>query len=58
MVTFWTKLLNGRNDKLSYSIYQILPKESKWLKAIESILNSTGMSYIWDMQAININHIW
>ena len=54
MVCFWHKTMTGAETKLSYKMTHLLRKlheqnqhSSPWLKNIEQILNSCGMSNIW-----------
>ena len=57
MVMFWSKVLQGKESKLSYLSYHLLFKltnelnvNSKWLKCIENILDQCGISYVWRNQ--------
>ena len=54
MISYWAKILSGKDTKYSKNMYDItfsLNKEnqfhSKWLESIKSILENTGLSYIW-----------
>jgi hypothetical protein len=62
MITFWNKLVNGKQSKLSYKMYKImyeLYQEDKfkcdWLSTIHKTLNECGMTDIWLDQSVNIN---
>ena len=55
MISYWCKLVNG--SKLSSSLYRLMYKlkcgsqyNFKWISFIESILNNTGMGYIFASQ--------
>ena len=57
MIAFWTRLLSGKDSKLSYLSYQLLYKlsvdnhfESPWLKFLRNVFDDTGFSYIWTTQ--------
>lgn len=59
MICFWNNLLSDRN-KLSNKLYHILYHLSqsgrlqcKWISHIKSILDNTGLSYIWIQQLFN-----
>ena len=54
MISFWAKILSGRNDKITYLTYRCLLSEfrrdsyrSKWLCKIKSILDNCGFSDLW-----------
>lgn len=60
----WCKLLNGKEDKLCYAMYQYLFRlytentyKSQWLTYIKSLLDNSGMSGIWLDQVVN-NQLW
>ena len=64
MVCYWHKISTGAVNKLSYKITFFLRKlheqnqySSPWLKNIEQILNTCGMSNVWLNPDI-INHNW
>ena len=65
MVCFWHKTMTGAENKLSYKITHLLRKLHEqnqhsflWLKNIEQILNTCGMSNVWlNPDAINPNYI-
>ena len=54
MVGFWKRLVQAKELKLSYLLYQSLIQssnvKSKWLACIESILNYIGRPDIWYFQ--------
>ena len=54
MIKFWSKILNGKNSKISHKIYKILLflynnhiYSCKWILHIEKILQDVGLNYIW-----------
>jgi len=54
MITFWCKLIMGKQSKLSHICYKLLYNNnfirdgfSLWIKNIQDILNKSGLSYIW-----------
>ncbi len=64
MVNYWSSVITGKQDKLSYVMYQCLYKlynensfRSPWLKYIKTLLNNSGMSDIWMAQEI-YNSVW
>ena len=64
MITFWIKLIDANNNKLSSKMYHILSNmhlantySSPWICAIENILNSCGLTYIW-LQQCKQSDIW
>ena len=66
MVSYWIRLLHGKEAKLSYTLYTLLKKlhdknifKSKWITKIKSIIDNCGMSYLWDTEAAGtINAKW
>lgn len=57
MIGFWQRLINGKRDKISYKLYQILFAmhqrdlfHSKWLLAIKNTLMETDNDYFWLFQ--------
>ncbi|KAJ8039258.1 hypothetical protein HOLleu_16914 [Holothuria leucospilota] len=62
MISFWLRIINGSERKLSFTIYKLLRAlhdkgiySSPWILKIKNILDSSGMSYIWnDPYDINI----
>ena len=56
MAGFWGKMLTGKQEKLSYNLYQMLLSDwvnVKWISKIKNILDESGLSYIWDMQYVH-----
>lgn len=57
MVSFWTRLLKGDKNKLSYKIYTYMlsveNSDFKWITEIKKTLNTVGKTYIWNEQANN-----
>ena len=58
MLNFWNKLLMN-NDKLSGMLYQLLLDmhnggycNSKWTSYVKSILDHTGLSFVWNNQNV------
>ena len=59
MIGFWTRLINGNTNKLSYRIYQYMLSHDnnlrfKWLAHIKHTLDSVGLTFIWLRQHINV----
>ena len=57
MISYWCKLIQGKQSKLSTIAYKLLYvktfqncKISAWINHIHKILNDSGMSYIWTLQ--------
>ena len=57
MISFWVKLITGKQNKISYKIYQLslslyrgLRLNCKWLDKIKELLNFSGMSYVFEEQ--------
>jgi len=57
VITLWYKLITG--SKSSSMLYNLMFKfnvmgntEFKWLAFVKSILNNTGLNYIWNHQEI------
>ncbi|KAI3382690.1 hypothetical protein SNEBB_010922 [Seison nebaliae] len=64
MVGFWSRIINGKNSKLSAVMYNCLlyldssgQYSSPWLKYIRNIFNESGMSDTWSAQMIT-NETW
>lgn len=59
MISFWTKLLNYHNNKLSSVMYMILLSlnrqeiKNAWILEVKNILVQCGMSGFWDLQVVN-----
>ena len=54
MIKFWSKLLTGKNSKISFKMYLLLLYlhrnniySCKWILYIEKILQDVGLNYIW-----------
>ena len=54
MITYWSKLINGKDKKYAKLLYYLgfkLQQENRgniaWFENIKSILNHTGLSNIW-----------
>lgn len=61
-LTFWGRLINGEQTKLSSVMYRLLYRmdmagtySSPWLVNVKSILNNAGFSYMWQSQQVNTN---
>ena len=59
MVKFWEKLVSDRTGKLSSFMYRMLFNDMSqdfcthsWLKSIKGILDSVGLSYVWNQQEL------
>ena len=59
LVNYWAKLVKCKETKITGIIYGIMLNlhiqnqyHSKWITAVESIFNETGLSYIWRGQTI------
>lgn len=63
MLNYWARMINGKEGKLSKTMYLFLLKlynegvyKAKWLDTIKSFLDNCGMSMLWQTQSIsNIN---
>ena len=63
MIKFWSKLLTGKNSKISCKMYLLLLHlhrnniySCKWILYIEKILQDVGLKYIWlSNNVTNIN---
>ena len=60
MVTFWARIVNGSKYKLSYTLYNLLRTlhekgiySSGWIIKVKSILDYSGMSYVWNFPTNN-----
>ena len=56
MVSFWSRLVSGKESKYSYILYNLIKcmhvdsntqYTSKWINMIEDTLNRTGVGHIW-----------
>ena len=59
MITFWDKLVETQNSKLSSVIYTVVFSMynhsnfiSDWIGSIRNILNECGLPYTWDSQEV------
>ena len=54
MIAFWSRLINGNYNKLSYKMYSFLLNQEntnfKWLSKIKQILDSVGLTHFWQDQ--------
>jgi len=64
MVTFWAKLISGKESKLSVQVYNVCYQlyirnliKTPWMIRINNILNDCGFTNIWRVQAIP-NELW
>ena len=64
MISFWHRLRSGHNSKISKMLFNLTKKmfdeniyKLKWLQKIETILNSTGLSYLWNFDGIAITYL-
>lgn len=65
MINYWSKLITGKEDKLSYKMYNVLLYlhrnniySSKWIICIQNILQSVGLHYVWiDNHVYNIKSL-
>ena len=62
MLRFWSRIINGKESKLSYTMYQLLYNlhlsnvyTSDWIKSIKGILIEIGEPNIWFNQSVNSN---
>ena len=61
IIGFWTRLVKGIQNKFSYRLYTLLCRlndASPWLKNIKTILNNSGLTYIWNSQCTDTNVDW
>ena len=63
-MTYWCKLLEGKQSKYSYRIYQTCLElynrgalRDSWLGGVKSILNDLGLSNVWLEQSL-VNCTW
>ena len=64
IINFWSKMLLGKETKLSYRLYKILHNDYEnekfsypWISNVKSILDKVGMSEIWIHQN-PVNNVW
>ena len=59
MVSFWARLISGKQSKLSFVLYQKLVLtqgiQSKWANKIKDILERCGRPDVWQSQQCNFN---
>jgi hypothetical protein len=60
MISYWGRLLTGKENKLSVVLYKTMLKQSsnnvesyQWLDKVKSILNECGLSYVWENQTFS-----
>ena len=63
MIGYWSRLILGKHEKLSFKAYQMLlyhfisfnndDYNNKWIMSIKCILEDVGLSYIWNNQFCN-----
>ena len=55
MISFWGKLLNFQNSKLSAKLLYVLRNnKNPWCKFVQSILKECGLSSVWQENSIYI----
>ena len=64
MVNFWSKLVNGKESKLSNTLYRYIycqnmrnGFQSTWLNFVKNVLDNSGLNNIWLSQG-NFNSKW
>ena len=62
MLNYWANLVNGKQSKLSSTVYNLLKNlhdqgvyQSKWLSCISDNLNEMGIGYLWNSQEFSTN---
>ena len=54
MIAFWSRLINGNCDKLSYKMFSLMLNQEnanfKWLSKIKQILDSVGLTHFYQDQ--------
>ena len=65
LIMYWFKLANTKSSKLSNIMYRLTRTlfdkgiyQSPWLCKVKSILDKTGLSYIWNSDVELINPTW
>lgn len=60
MIKHWSKILTDKDSKISYKMYSVLLYLHKnniyscnWILCIEKILNSVGLTYVWQENSVN-----
>ena len=63
-ISFWAKLISGKQTKLSaiiykcmYNMLRVRDRNFMWLKYVKHILCNCGFNYIWESQTF-INELW
>ena len=64
MISYWIRILKGKQEKLCFIVFKLLLKlendstlRSSWLNYISNIFNECGLSYIWSYQNF-YNYDW
>jgi hypothetical protein len=64
MVSYWTKLITGKQSKICSVVYRLMyhlcntqNANFYWLNSVKTILDECGFSYIWETQ-IFISEVW
>jgi len=64
ITNYWCKIVNSKSSKLSHIIYRLLKTlhdrdvyKSPWICKVKKTLDNTGMSYLWQNNAV-VNKIW
>jgi hypothetical protein len=62
MIGFWARIVNGKKEKISRTLYNILYQldlcdvyHSKWLNCVKDILNKCGFINCWNDQLVPRN---
>ena len=57
MLSFWVKLITGKQDKMSFKIYNLCLSlyrhgrlECKWLQKIQRLINGAGLTFVFEQQ--------
>ena len=65
MLNYWLKIAGDSDNKLTHLMYKLLRNmydngtfSSPWLHKIHTLLNSTGMTYLWHMNPNCIDKKW
>lgn len=55
MISFWGKLINSQNSKLSSKLFHVLKNyKNPWCESIKNILDDCGLSYLWQENSMII----
>jgi hypothetical protein len=64
MVSYWIKLIIGKQSKICSVVYRLMyhlfntqNANFSWLNSVKTILDECGFSYIWETQ-IFISEVW